>query len=427
MSDAGPRAGAGRIDAWLRGALVVPPVLAAVVAAQLAAEFLVAYRGGLARGLFCGTGAGCEQVAAHPSALWFGYPLAGWGLALQLVLIAAALGALCLRAPERRALLALGTLLSSGGTLFGLWLVRVMWVEVGAWCGGCLVVHALTATAALGFASALARSPGPLRWSALLPGRAAHERDEDTYFRTLIKVLGGLVLAAALGITWVAIATPLREVRAWGLAQVEEFHALRAARAPRVDMARFDDQPWQGSEQASVSVAVVGDFECSQCRALAHTLDDLRARWPGALRTCFVNAPLGAACNPALTTDLHPHACGLAARAECAAEQGRFAAFHRLLFDELAPNDARTEVVDARLSELGLDLAAFQACLDEGRGAAAVASDLALCRELGLTTTPSIVIDGYPKLGSVHPWMLRAMLEPLLAERADGTRMGEAR
>jgi protein-disulfide isomerase len=200
---------------------------------------------------------------------------------------------------------------------------------------------------------------------------------------------------------------------------VWRFHTDVESGEPEVDMARFDDQPWEGPADAAVRVVVVGDFECSQCRAVAHVLDALREEWPGRLRTCFVNAPLGAACNAALAVDLHPHACALAERGECAAEQGRFAELHRLLFDELAPGDARPAAVDARLDELGLDRAAFEACLASGRGAAAVAADLELCRELELTTTPSLVVNGYPLRGSAHPWMLRALLEPLLAGQVE--------
>jgi len=415
--------------ARLRPLLVLPPAAAAVVCVVLVREFLAVYRGGTVGGLFCGgaAGGGCEAVAAHPAALLLGFPLAGWGLLLQVALVALAVGAWVLRGPERRALLAAGTSLAAGGVLGALWLLRVMWVEVGATCGACLTVHGLTALAFLGFAAALVAerraAPQPLRWRLLLPGLPRGDaQDESAHFKALLRLLGWAAFLGAAGLVATGTLLPLREIRHWGERQVRAFHESLRAEAPTVDMARFDDRPWSGSPDADLRIAVVGDFACGQCRALERTLGELDRAWPGRIATVFVHAPLSSACNPAVPTDLHPEACWLAAAGECAAEQGRFDAYRRLLFGALAPREVNRAGVLARLDELGVDEAFFGACMSDGRGAAAVRRDVELCRELGLTTTPSIVVEGHPKLGSVYPWMLREMLEPMLARSAEGAR-----
>lgn len=408
-----------RVPGWAGVLLAVPPLAGALLCGWLASEFLAVFGGGVASGLFCGgASSDCAAAAAHPSALLLGYPLAGWGLGFQLVLLALALGVASLRDPERETFLAAGTALAASGSLFALWLVRVMVVELGATCGACLLAHGLTLLSLIGFAATWrhGRSGSPVHWRLLLPAPRAHAADESTYFKSLIKLLGWLVLLVALGLSWSRIHTPLSELRDWGAAQVAAFHARRVAGEPALDLTRFDDQPWRGAADAPVRVVVVGDFECNQCRTLARTLDELRAEWPGLLRTSFVNAPLSSRCNPAVPTDLHPLACWLAAAGECAAEQGRFDAFHELLFRELPPSGVEHTHVEAQLEQLGLERRVFEACMEQGRGAEAVAGDLALCRELGLTTTPSLVIEGHVKLGSVHPWMLRAMLAPLVEE-----------
>ena len=421
MSGSAPARSVWAAFRW--GLLALPPAAAAVICGWLARDFLEVFGGGVAAGLFCGDATGgssfdCATMAAHPSALLLGFPLAGWGLGFQLVLLALALGACLLRAPERRSFLAAGAALAAIGVLVALWLLRVMWVEIGASCGGCLAVHGLTTLSLLGFGGALfgARTSEPLRWRLLLPARHAFARDESAYFKSLIKLLGWLVLLASLALTWSRIHTPLAELRGWGTQQVAAFHARRASGAAVIDMTRFEGQPWRGAPQAPVSIVVVGDFECSQCRALARALDDLDQEWPGMLRTAFLNAPLSSRCNPAVPADLHPAACWLAAASECAAEQGLFDVFHDLLLRDLPAHGAEPRVIEERLVALGLEPAAFAACMEAGRGAAAVDADLALCRELGLTTTPSLVIEGHMKLGSVHPWMLRELLAPLVGE-----------
>jgi hypothetical protein len=52
---------------------------------------------------------------------------------------------------------------------------------------------------------------------------------------------------------------------------------------------------------------------------------------------------------------------------------------------------------------LGLETAAFDACLDSGRWAGAVNADLAEGANLGVQGTPTFFINGYPLVGA-HPY-----------------------
>ena len=51
-------------------------------------------------------------------------------------------------------------------------------------------------------------------------------------------------------------------------------------------------------------------------------------------------------------------------------------------------------------TELGLDEGAFAACLDEGRYAEHVEGDLAIGREYGVSSTPTVFINGRTVMGA---------------------------
>ena len=86
--------------------------------------------------------------------------------------------------------------------------------------------------------------------------------------------------------------------------------------------------------------------------------------------------------------------------ARCAGEAGKFWAYHDRLFEE-QPAFERADLV-RYAAELGLDRAAFVRCLDERRFAAAVEADLSQARALGISGTPTFLINGRPLVGA-HP------------------------
>jgi protein-disulfide isomerase len=86
-----------------------------------------------------------------------------------------------------------------------------------------------------------------------------------------------------------------------------------------------------------------------------------------------------------------------AAASECASDQGRFWDYHDALFAHTAgrakgvfskPN------LKAYAAELGLDRPAFDNCVDSGRYENLVRAQTDLGRQRGVTSTPTLIIDG---------------------------------
>mgnify|MGYP001561143594 FL=1 len=86
-----------------------------------------------------------------------------------------------------------------------------------------------------------------------------------------------------------------------------------------------------------------------------------------------------------------------AAAAECAKDQGRFFAFHDILFANQA-GEQEGAFNDSRLKEfaaaIGLDMSAFNSCFDSSTYDEQVAADTAAARDAGIRVTPTVLVDG---------------------------------
>src|SRR5262245_47481776 len=97
----------------LRTLALLLSILGIVIAIFILGDHLTVFEGDHAEGLLC-SGAGrfdCNPVAAHPAAWMLAMPLAMWGLLLYIAIAAISLLSFGLRAAERSAAIALGTLL----------------------------------------------------------------------------------------------------------------------------------------------------------------------------------------------------------------------------------------------------------------------------------------------------------------------------
>lgn len=95
--------------------------------------------------------------------------------------------------------------------------------------------------------------------------------------------------------------------------------------------------------------------------------------------------------------DIHKDARKAAEAAQCAAGQQRFWDFHDKLFSS---NALSLSDLKSFAKELGLNTQAFDQCLEEGKYRARVEKDLAEGQRMGITGTPTFLINGRPLFGS---------------------------
>ena len=101
--------------------------------------------------------------------------------------------------------------------------------------------------------------------------------------------------------------------------------------------------------------------------------------------------------------------------ARCAAAQDRFWPYHDRLFAQ-QPRFERARLLEYA-AELGLDRSRFTSCLDERTYAAAVEADAAQARALGITGTPTFIVNGRLLVGAHPPESFRAVIQEALGTR----------
>jgi len=195
------------------------------------------------------------------------------------------------------------------------------------------------------------------------------------------------------------------------------FHAELRARMgleiliepPRVAV-ESGGRPSVGPATAPVTVVVFSDFQCPHCAGFADTLLKLSAEHRDKVRIVFRDFPL---------VQIHKEAGTAAEAAGCAAEQGRFLEMATEMF--AAQSDLKPESLKRRAAALGLDGAAFDACLDSSRHAADWQRDIEDAKRLGVSGTPVAFVNGRFVSGARPYEAMVQLLEEELAFAARAT------
>ena len=104
--------------------------------------------------------------------------------------------------------------------------------------------------------------------------------------------------------------------------------------------------------------------------------------------------------------------------AECAGDQGRFWDYHDLLFQRQAGENSGAfskDNLERFAAGLGLDGQAFNACLDSDRYLARVQAETQAGRDKGVTSTPTLFVNGTKQVGAPSFQQLRALVEAAAA------------
>lgn len=198
-----------------------------------------------------------------------------------------------------------------------------------------------------------------------------------------------------------------------GLAIKNQLQPKQASGRPRgAEQVQVED--WQkianvghriGPPTAAVSVVVFSDFECPVCAKFANSLfPEIQSRHPGDVAMVFRHWPLGN----------HRFAYPTARAAECAGSQGRFKAFHDVVFaqqDKLGLKTHRQFAQEAGVA----DLNAFDACAAVETPVASIDKDIDEAKRLGGTGTPTVLVNGTLFIGGVNAAMLDSAVTKAIA------------
>lgn len=185
------------------------------------------------------------------------------------------------------------------------------------------------------------------------------------------------------------------------------------------------DDPTLGNPDAPITMVEFSDYECPFCKShYQNSYAQLKADFidTGQVKLVFRDLPL----------PFHePMASKNAIAAHCAREQAGeegYFRYHDQIFERTnsGGNGITVEQLYTIASDLNLNRAAFQECLDGDRYAERVAADLDYANSIGISATPSFIlglssdddtVTGAPIVGAQpYATVIKPAIEALLAE-----------
>ena len=145
------------------------------------------------------------------------------------------------------------------------------------------------------------------------------------------------------------------------------------------------NDPILGNKNAEISIVEFSDFQCPFCeKAFSGALADFKESSyfsDGKVNLIYKQFPL---------TNIHPYAQNSAEASLCADDQGKFWEYHDLLF----ANQQALDETNLKLyaSQIGLDSATFNSCLDGDEKASEVEKEIQQGIKAGGQGTPYFVI-----------------------------------
>jgi protein-disulfide isomerase len=195
--------------------------------------------------------------------------------------------------------------------------------------------------------------------------------------------------------------------------------ALRSAakvkiylRAPPIFRAEVSAEkaPLKGSLTAPVTIVKFEDFHCPFCQRVQVIFTELMAKYGGKLKLAHRDFPID---------QLHPTARKAHEAARCAQEQGKFWSYHDVLYAN-TPNSS-TDNLKTYAYEIGLDIAAFEHCINSNKYQNVVQEDIDHGQRLGVAGTPTFFINGRQLAGAQSMEAFTELIEDELARtQSDG-------
>jgi protein-disulfide isomerase len=172
---------------------------------------------------------------------------------------------------------------------------------------------------------------------------------------------------------------------------------------PRVDVSADPGDPIKGPANAPITIIEYSDYQCPFCARVNPTLDQVRKVYGDQVRIIFKDFPL----------PNHPEAPKAAEAAHCAGEQGKYWELHDRMF--ASQQALQVPMLKQYAAALGLDMNAFNQCLDSGKHSARVTENLRSGEAIGVSSTPTLYVNGRPVVGAQPFEYFKAVIDEELA------------
>jgi protein-disulfide isomerase len=163
--------------------------------------------------------------------------------------------------------------------------------------------------------------------------------------------------------------------------QLRKKYGVTVALKPLRSTVETAGSPSVGPEGAQVTLVEFSSFQCSGCGSFAATVQDVLKKYGKQVRLVYRH----------FTQERTGLAEQAAEASLCAADQNRFWEMHDLLFKS---GHFEPPALMMHAAKLDLDLTGFNACMSSRRHADTVKKDLYAAAGLGVTSAPTLFING---------------------------------
>src|SRR3989344_1313975 len=183
-----------------------------------------------------------------------------------------------------------------------------------------------------------------------------------------------------------------------------------SAGSAKIEVEKRTDAPRIGN--GKVEIVEFSDFQCPFCQQFFNTAyKEIKAKYidTGKATLVYQHFPLS----------IHANAQKSAEASECANKQGKFEAYYNTLFTSGKADGTGLAVPDLKkyAVNLGLDTVKFNSCLDSGETVGAVKKDFEEGQTIGVSGTPTFIINGERIVGSQPFTTFEAVIERALKQK----------
>jgi len=174
---------------------------------------------------------------------------------------------------------------------------------------------------------------------------------------------------------------------------------------PRSTITLRPGAPAMGPADAPVTIVEWSDYQCPFCKRAHPTVEQVLNEYKDKVRFVYLDYPL----------PFHQQAMPASKAVHCAEDQGKFWEYHTNLF--VAPGDLSKTDLAKRAADLGLDNAAFEACMTSNKHETLIKTNYDDGAALGVTGTPAFFINGRMLVGAQPIDQFRAIINDELSRK----------
>ena len=173
-----------------------------------------------------------------------------------------------------------------------------------------------------------------------------------------------------------------------------EYEALPEKEIP------IEHSPYKGASEPVITIVEFADFLCPHCKIAGLKLKTIIEKYKNSVKVVFKNYPLDQTCNQNIKRKFHSGACKISYMALCASRQktDSFWKAHDEIFNQHEEWRKLDKIPDSAfmsvLRKSNVNLKNASACLRAEKTKQEVIRDIELGDSLGVTSTPTLFING---------------------------------